>query len=118
MGLVPTDDITLRVVQHEAHRIARTKGWYDNGPRSIGDVLAAVHSEVSEAWQEYRTGCDPAKIRYEADHKPQGFGIECADAIIIISDITQYLGIDLTYCVQLKMDYNATRPHRHGNKLG
>lgn len=53
--------------------------------------------------------------------KPEGFGIELADALIRQGDLAEALTqagipIDLEYCVRLKAAYNKTRPHRHGGK--
>lgn len=48
--------------------------------------------------------------------KPEGFGIELADAVIRIGDLAARMGIDLSAAIVLKHEYNKTRPHRHGNK--
>lgn len=52
---------------------------------------------------------------YEA--KPEGFGIELADAIIRICDLAERHGIDLTQMVKLKSAYNEGRPHMHGRRV-
>jgi hypothetical protein len=48
--------------------------------------------------------------------KPEGFGVELADAVIRIFDLSEVLGVDLATLIELKHSYNKTRPMRHGNK--
>ena len=48
--------------------------------------------------------------------KPEGFPVELADAVIRIADLFGFLGVDMAGIIRLKMQYNATRPYRHGNK--
>jgi len=48
--------------------------------------------------------------------KPEGEAIELADAVIRIMDYCEFVGIDLEQAIQLKHEYNKTRPYRHGNK--
>lgn len=55
------------------------------------------------------------ELGYEA--KPEGFGIELADAIIRIGDLAEYLGIDLEEMVRIKFEYNLTRPFKHGRRV-
>lgn len=110
--------MTIRELQEKAHAMSREKGWYDgeNADRNIGEMLALIHSEVSEALEAWRDGDLAIRIR-ESDGKPEGLGVELADAAIRIGDLCQYLGIDLTECLRVKMAFNATRPYRHGGKL-
>ena len=42
--------------------------------------------------------------------------MELADCVIRIADMAELLGIDLEGCIRVKMEYNKTRPHRHGGK--
>ena len=42
-----------------------TKGWWEDTNRNIGELLALVHSEVSEALEAYRDGDDITDICYE-----------------------------------------------------
>ena len=100
-----------------AHSTARAKGWYDP-PKTVGEALLLMHSELSEATEELRV-VDPAflnRVRFDSAGKPIGFPIELADCVIRIADLCAALGIDLEAALLTKMDYNDTRPHRHGNK--
>ncbi len=57
----------------------------------------------------------------KAHYKPEGLGIEMADAVIRIGDLAGILTrvgirIDLQELMTLKHTYNMTRPSRHGGK--
>lgn len=54
----------------EAYKTATSKGWHDQ-PTAFGEQLANIHAELSEAWEEYRNGCDKEKIYFKSD-KPCG----------------------------------------------
>jgi NTP pyrophosphatase (non-canonical NTP hydrolase) len=54
----------------------------------------------------------------ECEHgKPEGIPIELADVIIRICDTCGQYGIDLDRAIRLKMEYNKTRPYKHGKKI-
>lgn len=99
---------------YQAHQNAINKGWYEE-PRTFGDMVALMHSELSEALEDYRNGKPFTEIYFEGD-KPCGIPTELADVIIRIFDTCGYFNIDLEHAIQVKMAYNATRPHRHGDK--
>lgn len=107
-------DSSINQLVHQAYQNAIDKGWYEE-PRSFGDRIALMHSELSEALEEYRDGQSFTHVYFEGD-KPCGIPIELADVMIRIFDACGYLGIDLEHAIRLKMKYNATRPQRHGGK--
>lgn len=115
------DDINK--LQKEIHRIAKSKGWYRKKP-TVGELIVLCHSELSEALEEYRGFAKGNKkcLRIIAkdslqNNKPVGFSIELADCIIRILDMCEYLKLDITKAIQMKIEYNKTRPYRHGNKV-
>lgn len=137
----------LLTLQREVHQIARDHGWWDDEEQAnIPTKIALMHSELSEALEEYRSDkmdlyYAPGRIEihgegvYEAgegdvkvvteftpvgatvkEPKPEGFGVELADTIIRILDLAGFLGLDMAALVELKMEYNRGRPHKHGGR--
>ncbi len=96
-----------------AYKMAVDKGWYSDvpvgGKRDRLDVFNNFHSEVSEAWEEYRAnrilpwykGDDGARVvvpyesisEFPAGKKPEGFGVEIADYLIRLADFAGSIGL-------------------------
>lgn len=87
----------------EAYSTAINKGWH-NEPRETGTFLALIHSEVSEALEADRRGDE------------ENFAEELADVCIRIFDLCGAKDIDLETAIEKKMEYNKTRPFKHGGK--
>lgn len=121
---------TINQLVQEVHQNAKSKGWWDED-RSFGEIIALIHSEVSEALEYYRSGHQPTEVWYEkkvdhgpgvwiehvqltAEWKPCGIPSELADIIIRVLDLCGRYGVDLQKAINEKMAYNATRPYRHG----
>ena len=122
----------------EIHKNAVEHGWWDE-PRTFGEIVALCHSELSEALEEYRNGqpmkyyrpcgighivCNKEGRRFISEDgiceymkdKPEGIAVEMADCIIRILDWAGKEGLDMDAIIREKMDYNKTRPYRHGGK--
>jgi len=109
----------------EAHETAEIKGWWDlpvlrNGSivDTIPEKIALMHSELSEALEEYRKGTELFSIYESEKGKPEGFCVELADVLIRIADLLGYYQLDNTFleALRLKLAYNKTRSYRHNNK--
>ncbi len=107
----------IRHWQKAIHEYACDKGWWDS-ERSFGDICSLFHSEVSEAFEEYRNGhaLDEVYTNPEKPEKLEGVPVELADVVIRICDFAQWAGIDLQAVMAQKHAFNLTRPHRHGGK--
>lgn len=107
--------VGLNTLCEEAHTNAVNKGWYEE-PRTFGEIIALCHSELSEALEDHRDGHGLSEIYFEGD-KPCGIPTELADVLIRIFDFCGHHQIDLEEAVWEKMQFNATRPHKHGGKV-
>ena len=112
---------SLSMVQKIIHQISISKGWYEkNDKRTFGDIIALLHCEISEAMEEYRKGVPPDVIYYLEDSrgylKPEGIAVEFADVLIRLLDTAAHHEIPLTQALFEKIEYNKTRPWRHGDK--
>ncbi|MBN18795.1 MAG: hypothetical protein CL758_04890 [Chloroflexi bacterium] len=106
----------INELMNQSYETAKSKGWWDDKNRNIPELLALVHSEVSEALEEYRENGYKKKYHRENDNKPEGFIYELADILIRVADMSAHYKLDLENALLEKMNFNKTRSYRHGNK--
>jgi NTP pyrophosphatase (non-canonical NTP hydrolase) len=98
---------------------ANQKWWQDieTGAaieRNVGELLALIHSEISEALEAYRKDLNDEKLPHR-----KGFEVELADALIRIFDLAGAHQLDLQGAYDEKMRYNAVREdHTHEHRRG
>lgn len=113
---------------------AKAKGFNDV---NVPTQLCLIHSEVSEALEDFREGRKPDEFLYESNDtgdiftenqvpvgdkyvgylKPVGIPSEIADVLIRCFDFAGRFGIDLDRAVTEKMIYNSNRKYKHGKQV-
>ncbi len=117
----------------EIYENNKAKGFWDK-ERNVGELLMLVTSELAEALEADRKG-RKADSHYIQEMVAEGynwkdsqvsftnafevsikdtFEDEIADAAIRIFDLAGGLGIDLDFHIKQKLEYNKTRPAKHG----
>lgn len=110
--------MTVNEFAKEVHENAVNHGWWETA-RSFPEVAALIHSEISEALEEWRDG-NPAvyinKPEGAETGKPEGVAVELCDAIIRILDYLAYMDVNIEDILVAKHEYNKGREYRHGGK--
>ena len=109
--LKPEPRSQFQQLQEDIHQTAVDKGWWDN-PRSDGEVIALIHSELSEALEAIRCG----EAMSEKIPEFTELELELADVAIRLMDYAEKRGIDLWSAILAKAEYNKGRSYRHGGK--
>lgn len=100
----------LMAAMQLAHQTATDAGWYRNPKtgepveRNFGEVVALMHSELSEALEAHRKDLRDDKLPGRS-----GIEVEFADCIIRILDTAAAMGLDVPGALIEKNRYNRTR---------
>jgi NTP pyrophosphatase (non-canonical NTP hydrolase) len=96
----------LNLKMREVRQMTDAKGFSAEEGR-IWEMLALVHSEISEATDAYKKGRPWEEV-----------GEELIDAIIRILHLLSVLEVDAEALYQRKMAKNWERPHKYGTMRG
>lgn len=114
--------MNLNQIARKCHMQAVKSGFYsfeEDTRHFIARFCSNLHAEISELWEAFRKGqidepCDkPVQVHGRAMTCKEE---ELADILIRTLDACSHLGIDADACVAAKMEYNESRPFRHGGK--
>ena len=112
--------LDLQDFMEEVHETAVAHGWWDTEEDcNVPTKIALIHSELSEALEEFRDSKFDmyyVPVGDEGESKPEGMSVELADAIIRILDLCAEYDIDIVGALKEKANYNRTRPFRHGGR--
>ncbi len=101
----------FEVMSRVVNEIAKSKGWW-KGDRNDGEMVALMHSELSEALEGLRHG-NPA-----SEHIPEFSAVEeeLADVIIRIMDYSVAKNHRVAQAIIAKVAFNDKREFMHGGK--
>jgi NTP pyrophosphatase (non-canonical NTP hydrolase) len=106
----------LNKLADEVHDNAVKHGFHPDEPIGlfIANQCNNIHAEVTELWDAWRAG-------KENDNCDKPVCLSCteeelADIAIRILDVSRRLKIDIVTAINLKHEYNKTRPFKHGKK--
>jgi NTP pyrophosphatase (non-canonical NTP hydrolase) len=103
-----------------AHRAAKEKGFWQTDEkkmlikRNIGELLMLIVSELGEALEALRRN-DRQELNTE--WRKNTFEDEIADAVIRLLDLCAAESIPLEKQILKKLEYNKTRPYKHGKEF-
>ena len=126
----------------EVHENAVAHGWWDKEP-TFGEIIALIHSEASEALEEFRAGkplmycreCDTDRCLMTAAEcnpneclachqvhpgrfKPEGVAVELADCALRVLDFLGNEQVDVNARYRNEREYLRKRPRERDGTVG
>jgi len=130
----------LKDLCKEAHQAAVDKGFWDGTTskelreqfgypkdskvacRNVAELLMLCVTELAEACEALRKGNRQKKVFFDDkvqinDWQKDTAEDELADTFIRLADMCEALDIDIEWQIKKKLEYNKSRPYRHGKKF-
>lgn len=101
---------SINQLAKKIYQANKEKGFWEV-PRNNAELIALMHSELSEALEADRKDLMDDKLPHRT-----GFEVELADALIRILDCAGARDLDIGGAIFEKLEYNKTRPYKHGKK--
>lgn len=121
--------MTIKELCKKAHQIAKEHGFWDTKNPNISEKLMLIITELGEACEALRKN---NRQNYEPTYTIQdmfcngrlhriwhkdSFEDEICDVFIRLGDLCEALDIDIEWQIKKKMEYNQSRPYKHGKKF-
>lgn len=98
-------DVVIRILDFAGKHAEGSYGRYD-----FSDVLSDAPAGYRDTAQAIDEAC---ACLYDSDHEAHE---SCRQVLIHCFSIAAFAGFDLMKVVEIKHEYNKTRPYRHGGK--
>jgi NTP pyrophosphatase (non-canonical NTP hydrolase) len=105
---------SLNELAKTSHEVSRSKGWWEPGSnKSDAALISLMHSEVSEALEDYRHNHLPSEYWLDGS-KPCGVPSELADVVIRIGDYFGGRNLDLEDAHKRTIDLDPIKDFEDG----
>ena len=102
----------FRFISRKVHKISKEHGFWDE-KRNDGEVIALIHSELSEVLEALRHNNPSSKRIVEFSSVEE----ELADVVIRVMDYARGNDLLLADAILAKIDYNKGRDFMHGKSF-
>ena len=124
---IPTNAaFVLDILSREAHKTAIEHGFYaehsdmmealENGGADMRLIEAADRDFILSQIAKVASECGEAVHAIQKGKQPEEVAEELADVVIRILDLCGHMDMPLGEIMIRKMEYNKTRPYKHGKK--